>query len=174
MTGNTMPYLGELYVELTTRKLAIDFNKETDCIYEVYNSWFKFFSWCREQMKEMASKYSDIIPIINKASKVDYSLTITEEKYVKMYNLYLECMEVMRPHIEKYSYDFRDFWEGEKHQRYYRSQSISNQYAGQGMKQDFQQYYPCYQEILYDIESINKKYQHIVEEIVDHIIKYCN
>ncbi len=38
MTENTMPYLGELYVELTTRKLALDFNEETDCIYEVYNS----------------------------------------------------------------------------------------------------------------------------------------
>ena len=163
MSGNTMPYLGELYVELTTRKLAIDFNKDTDCIYEVYNSWFSFFSWCREQMKEMSSKYSDIIPIINKASKVDYSLTITEEKYVKMYNLYLECMEIMRPHIEKYSYNFRMYWDHEK---------TMCRNVGQYQMKEYQTSYGLYNEVINDIANINKKYQHIVEEIVDHIIKY--
>jgi hypothetical protein len=158
MTGNTMPYLGELYVELTTRKLAIDFNEKNDRIDEVYNTWFKFFSWCREQMKEMASEYSDIIPIIHKVSKVDYSLTATEKKYVKMYNLYLECMEIMRPHLERYSYDFRIWKE-------------SACYNGSKHK-DFQRSNKSYEKIIIDIADINKKYQHIVEEIVDHIIKY--
>lgn len=169
MSGNTMPYLGELYVELTTRKLAIDFNKETDCIYEVYNSWFSFFSWCREQMKEMALKYSDIIPIINKASKVDYSLTATEEKYVKMYNLYLECMEIMRPHIEKYSYDFRSWWNNGATWAYQECDTCAYK-----VKKSNQEKYENYQKIIDDVADINKKYQHIVEEIVDHIIKYGN
>ena len=160
-----MPYLGELYVELTTRKLAIDFNEETDCIYEVYKSWFTFFSWCREQMKEIASEYSDIIPIIHKSSKVDYSLTPTERKQVKMYNLYLECIEIMRLHIERYSYNFRMYWEHEKIM-------LGNLYVRQYQITEHQKHYNFYNIIIEDIKLINKKYQHIVEEIVDHVIKY--
>ncbi len=158
-----MPYLGKLYVELTTRKLAIDFNEETDCIYEIYNSWFKFFNWCREQMKEMASEYSDIIPIINKASRVHYSLTETEKKYVKMYNLYLECMEIMRLHLEKYSYNFIVWWE---------SACCNGSNYPILPDKDFQRGNKSYKKIIEDIKSINKKYQDMVEEIVDHIIKY--
>lgn len=77
----------ELYVELTTRKLALEYNEEEDCMYEVLNSWFKAFTLFRENMKKCGNPDC-------------YS-----------YILYNKAMTAMRLFLEVYSYDFRAIWE---------------------------------------------------------------
>lgn len=41
----------KLWVELSTRKIGIPFDKEYDVIIEVYNSWYEFFRIARELLK---------------------------------------------------------------------------------------------------------------------------
>jgi hypothetical protein len=145
---NQQEYLAELYVELTTRKLALDFNEETDCIYEVYNSWFKFFGWCREQMKKIAREDGSMF-------YRDYNN--------EAYKFYKYAMEIMRPHIERYSYDFRSYWEN------YAVAEGENVWTLGKPYKDHQCGYRFYKEIVADIKSINKKYQEMTQEIIKEI-----
>jgi hypothetical protein len=57
------------------------------------------------------------------------------------------------------------YWEHEKIM-------LGNLYVRQYQITEHQKHYNFYNIIIEDIKLINKKYQHIVEEIVDHIIKY--
>ena len=43
----------KLWVELSTRKIAIPFDTESDVIDEVYDSWYNFFGIARELLKEI-------------------------------------------------------------------------------------------------------------------------
>lgn len=43
----------KLWVELSTRKIAIPFDIENDVIDEVYDSWYNFFGTARELLKEI-------------------------------------------------------------------------------------------------------------------------
>ena len=141
----TESYLAELYVELTTRKLALPFNEDSDCIYEIYNSWFKFFSSCREQMKKIACQH----PIICSYDNID-SIKVGCEAYF----YYKKCMDIMRPHIEKYSYDFRTWWEITKRAK--TDQKNASEY----------------EIILSEIKDINHKYQQIATEIAQSLSRH--
>ena len=51
----------KLWVELSTRKIGLDFDSENDVIFEVYDSWYDFFTTARELMEEIPAerlKYS--------------------------------------------------------------------------------------------------------------------
>ena len=41
----------KLWVELSTRKIGLMFDKEHDVITEVYNSWYEFFKIAREKIR---------------------------------------------------------------------------------------------------------------------------
>ena len=84
---NEKQLIHELYVELTTRKLALDYDEDGDRMYEVLNSWFKAFSVFRENMKKCGDSNC-------------YS-----------YILYDKTMTAMRPFLEAWSYEFRSWWE---------------------------------------------------------------
>ena len=43
----------KLWVELSTRKIGLMFDKEYDVITEVYNSWYEFFKIARELLKDI-------------------------------------------------------------------------------------------------------------------------
>ncbi len=43
----------KLWIEMSTRKIAIPFDKENDVIIEVYNSWYNFFNVARELIKDL-------------------------------------------------------------------------------------------------------------------------
>ena len=136
----------ELYVELTTRKLALEYNEETDCMYEVLNSWFKAFTLFRENMKKCGNPDC-------------YS-----------YILYNKAMTAMRPFLEIYSHDFRERWEAEKNQRAVFEQSSSNQYSGQPLLKDFQDQYIKYKEMVIKIKEIQQELKQISIECKDAIL----
>ena len=43
----------KIWVELSTRKIGLRFDKENDVIKEVYDSWYKFFETARELLKDI-------------------------------------------------------------------------------------------------------------------------
>lgn len=146
--------LWELYVELTTRKLAIDYNDE-DCLYEVYNSWFAFFSFCREQMKKC-------VPERVRIDRVGGDSFFQQEQDQSL-KFYQKSMSIIRPHLEKYSYDYRCYWENS-------ANSIQEDYGVAIIHKPLkgsQKNYVHYKEIIEDIKNINNQFQNMVNEILD-------
>ena len=84
----------KLWVELSTRKIGIPFDKENDVIVEVYNSWYSFFGIARELLKEIPGNH------INNSTKL---ITLTE----KVLN------RGLRPHLTKWQAKYRKWYEQE-------------------------------------------------------------
>ena len=158
-------YLAELYVELATRKLSIDFNDETDCIYEVYNSWFKFFGWCREQMKKIAKEEPEILLVICRQVYTSGE----EPKSILAFSFYNRAMYIMRSHLENYSYDFRSWWNNGGTWDVEETDPCAYQ-----PKKSSQMRYELYHDIISDIKSINKQYQDMLQEIIKQLNQLNN
>lgn len=88
----------KLWVELSTRKIGIPFDKENDVIIEIYNSWYNFFTIARELLKEIPGAH------INSSTEL---ISLTEKV--------LNCG--LRPHLTKWQARFRRWYEqeSEKH-----------------------------------------------------------
>ena len=84
----------KLWVELSTRKIGLMFDKEYDVITEVYNSWYEFFKIARELLKD--------IP----ASRLPYSndLIVLTEKVLN---------KRLRPHLTNWQAKYRKWYEKE-------------------------------------------------------------
>ena len=84
----------KLWVELSTRKIGLMFDKEHDVITEVYNSWYEFFKIARELLKD--------IP----ASRLPYSndLIVLTEKVLN---------KGLRPHLTTWQAKYRKWYEKE-------------------------------------------------------------
>lgn len=84
----------KLWVELSTRKIGLMFDKEHDVITEVYNSWYEFFKIARELLKD--------IP----ASRLPYSndLIVLTEKVLN---------KGLRPHLTNWQAKYRKWYEKE-------------------------------------------------------------
>lgn len=82
----------KLWVELSTRKIGLMFDKEYDVITEVYNSWYEFFKIARELLKD--------IP----ASRLPYSndLIVLTEKVLN---------KGLRPHLTTWQAKYRKWYE---------------------------------------------------------------
>ena len=86
----------EIWVELSTRKIGLEIDLDDDVIYEVYDSWYSFFSVTRELLKDVpASKFS------RTETKEIIDLTI------RVLN------EGIRPHLTKWQARFRRWYERE-------------------------------------------------------------
>lgn len=83
----------KLWVELSTRKIGLMFDKDHDVITEVYNSWYEFFKIARELLKEIPVSrlpYSnDLIELTEKVLNLGLRphLTTWQAKYRKWYDL---------------------------------------------------------------------------------------
>lgn len=84
----------KLWIELSTRKIGLLFDKEHDVITEVYNSWYEFFKIARELLKE--------IP----ANRLPYSNDLIEltEKVLN---------KGLRPHLTTWQAKYRKWYENE-------------------------------------------------------------
>lgn len=86
----------KLWVELSTRKIGLPFDRENDVISEVYNSWYEFFKIARELLKEIPVgrlPYSnDLIQLTEKVLNMGLRphLTMWQAKYRKWYDKALE------------------------------------------------------------------------------------
>ena len=95
----------KLWVELSTRKIGLDFDPENDVIFEVYDSWYNFFATARELMKEIPVerlKYSPELielteEVLNKGLRPH--LTIWQAKYRKWYNENIQIKKEMLTHF---------------------------------------------------------------------------
>lgn len=82
----------KLWVELSTRKIGLMFDKDHDVITEVYNSWYEFFKIARELLKEIPVSrlpYSnDLIELTEKVLNLGLRphLTTWQAKYRKWYD----------------------------------------------------------------------------------------
>lgn len=81
----------KLWVELSTRKIGLIFDKEHDVITEVYNSWYEFFKIARDLLKDIPANrlpYSnDLIELTEKVLNKGLRphLTTWQAKYRKWY-----------------------------------------------------------------------------------------
>ena len=84
----------KLWVELSTRKIGIMFDKDHDVITEVYNSWYEFFKIARELLKD--------VPV----SRLPYSNDLIEltEKVLN---------KGLRPHLTTWQAKYRRWYERE-------------------------------------------------------------
>lgn len=99
----------KIWVELSTRKIGLDFDAENDVIKEVYDSWYKFFGTTRELLKE--------IPV-NRLSYSEDLIELTE----KVLNVGL------RPHLTKWQAKFRKWYEAELENNNGSPQEIQREY----------------------------------------------
>ncbi len=121
----------KLYVELTTRKVGLKIDFDDDFLIEIYNSWYEFFKVTRDHIKD--------IP----AHKIRRSKTTRAIVHVAIEVL----NEGLRPHLTKWQSRFRVWYEREsKHADFAKLNP-----------QQIQQKFPDYQELISDMESVNKK-----------------
>ena len=81
----------KLWVELSTRKIGLLFDRENDVITEVYDSWYEFFRIARELLKEIPARRlrfsNDLIDLTDKVLNKGLRphLTTWQAKYLKWY-----------------------------------------------------------------------------------------
>lgn len=86
----------KIWVELSTRKIGLRFDKENDVIEEVYDSWYKFFETTRELLKDIPanriSSSGNLIELTEKVLNIGIRphLTRWQAKYRKWYGEELE------------------------------------------------------------------------------------
>jgi hypothetical protein len=86
-----------IYVELITRKAAINIDKENDVIVEIYNSWYSLFQITRDELK----KISGDCLYQNKSSE-------------SLINLLTDILNLgLRPHLTEFQAKFRKWYNSE-------------------------------------------------------------
>jgi hypothetical protein len=87
----------KIYIELITRKAAIEIEKDKDVIIEVYNSWYSLFQITRDELKSLNGKLLKD----NKTSK-------------ELIRLLTDILNKgLRPHLTEYQAKFRKWYSEE-------------------------------------------------------------
>ncbi len=105
----------KLWVELSTRKIGLEYKPEYDVIVEMYNSWYNFFAVAREQLKDVPAeriKYSSELielteAVLNKGLRPH--LTIWQAKFRKWYDLNEDSFKDETPQQTQKKYPDYDF-----------------------------------------------------------------
>ena len=126
----------KLWVELTTRKIALLYDKENDVVEEVFNSWYQFFGTARDLLKE--------IP----ASRLAYSVQL-----IKITDKVLN--KELRSTLTK--------WQA-KYRRWYNNEIMKNENESLS-PQEIQEKYPYYKELITDLKSTNEKMIQFAKEL---------
>ena len=120
----------KLWVELSTRKIGLEFEKGLDVISEVYDSWYEFFKIARELLKE--------IPVEK----------IQDDKETSLVEISIQILnKCIRPHLTKWQAKYRKWYENELEKN--KEKQIS--------PQEIQKEYEYYDEMVEDILNVNKK-----------------
>lgn len=117
----------KLWVELNTRKIGLEFDKENDVITEVYNSWYEYFGVARELIKDLP------------AEKIEFASELIELA-TKVLN------DGLRPHLTKWQARFRKWYE-----------LASKEENADHSPQDIQKAYPYYDELVADLIATNRR-----------------
>lgn len=100
----------KIWVELSTRKIGLYFDKENDVIKEVYDSWYEFFGIARELLK-------DIPP-----NQIAYSMELIELTEMVL-NVGL------RPHLTKWQAKYRKWYDEQLENNIETPQEIQKKYS---------------------------------------------
>ena len=120
----------KLWVELSTRKIGLEFEKGYDVISEVYDSWYEFFKIARELLKE--------IPVEK----------IQDDKETSLVEISIQILnKCIRPHLTKWQAKYRKWYENK----------IKKNKDKQISPQEIQKEYEYYDEMVEDILNVNKK-----------------
>lgn len=129
----------KLWVELSTRKIGLEFDSEYDVISEVYNSWYSFFDIARNLMKDIPCE------------KLESSLNLIE--------LTENVLNIgLRPHLTKWQAKFRKWYEDNKDNDEYKHKT----------PQEIQKMYPLYSELEKDLIQTNRhmiEYKNLMKQI---------
>lgn len=82
----------KLWIELNTRKIGLEIDKEYDVIVEVYKSWYNFFGIAREILKELPCE-----KIENNENLVGLTIDVLNKG--------------LRPHLTKWQAKYRRWYE---------------------------------------------------------------
>lgn len=108
----------KIYIELVTRKAAIEIDKENDVIYEVYNSWYTLFQVTRDELKKLTGQFlytqKDSEPLIRLLSDILNKslrphLTEYQAKFRKWYQEALDDTKYKNKSPQEIQKDFPDF-----------------------------------------------------------------
>jgi len=100
----------KLWVEMSTRKIILPFEKENDVIVEVYDSWYSFFGIARGLLKDIpVEKLNSSKQLISVTDRVLNKclrphLTKWQARFRKWYNLQLDSNSDLTPQEIQYTY----------------------------------------------------------------------
>lgn len=127
-----------IYIELITRKAALEVDPEQDVIDEVYESWYKLFTVIRDEIKSIPGEYLE-----NKYEQSNQLIELT----AKILN------DGLRPHLTKYQAEFRKWFKNQQEERKNES------------PQKIQKEYPKFNELIADMKNVNKILYSYAEEL---------
>lgn len=120
----------QIWVELSTRKIGIPIDLEDDVVYEIYTSWYNFFSVTRDLIKDVP---------VSRFQRKD-----TE----KIIRISIDVLNIgLRPHLTKWQARYR---------RWYEKQLEKNDNSDLS-PQEIQKEYPNLGELEKDLLEVNKR-----------------
>lgn len=117
-----------IYIELVTRKAALEINPDEDVIDDVYNSWYELFRIIRTEIKAIPAKY---------LKDETYTTNSLIELTMKILN------EGLRPHLTKYQAGFRKWYLSAKDEKDVSPQEVQKQF-------------PQFDELVGDLKRVNR------------------
>jgi len=131
----------KIWTELITRKAALPFQRDKDVIVEVYDSWHTLFQCVRDQISA--------IPVEKLSGRNKSDI----EKLIDISTQVLN--EGLRPHLTEWQAKYRAWYESAKESNDDKSKS----------PQDIQREYPWYEQLVADLESVNKNLSTFADEL---------
>ena len=129
----------KIYVQLATRKAALEIDENEDSIEDIYNSWYELFTTTREYLTEMPA--------------VELRGNANAQKIV---NLAIDVLNKgLRPHLTK--------WQ-KKYKKWYNQTSNTHEYKDKD-PQDIQRHFPEFDDLVKDMKSVNHGLMKYAEEL---------
>lgn len=131
----------KIWTELVTRKAALPFQRDKDVIVEVYDSWHTLFQCIREQIAALPVEKLSGKKKEDTENLIDISMMVLNDG--------------LRPHLTEWQAKYRSWYKVEKEKEC--NKSIS--------PQDIQRTYVYYEQLVSDIENVNRKLQFFANEL---------
>ena len=120
----------KIYIELITRKAAIEIDKDKDVIVEVYNSWYSLFQITREELKQLSG-----------------NLLLENDSSESLIELLSDVLNKgLRPHLTEYQAKFRKWYQ----------EKLSEDVSSGKSPQQIQEGYDDYDNLIDSMKDVNR------------------
>lgn len=120
----------KIYVELITRKAAIEIDETNDVITEVYNSWYNLFQITRDELKQLSGHL-----LINNQTSGDLITLLTDI-----------LNKGLRPHLTEHQARFRKWYQ----------EALEKEGNKGKSPQEIQREYDNYNQLVKSMKQVNK------------------